>query len=103
IFKVQQFIPVASSGPITLQMPEWLPGTHAPRGQIEKMSGFAFSIDGKPVSWKRDPLNVYGFIVDVPEGAREIEVQFQFLSATQPNQGRVVVTPKMLNIQWESV
>jgi DNA-binding FrmR family transcriptional regulator len=43
------------------------------------------------------------FVVDVPPGAREIVAQFQFLSATQPNQGRVVVTPRMLNIQWESV
>src|SRR3546814_18037385 len=32
-----------------------------------------------------------------------VVASFQFLSATQSNQGRVVVTPKMLNIQWESV
>ena len=36
-------------------------------------------------------------------GATEIVASFQFLSATQPNQGRVVITPKMLNLQWEQV
>ncbi len=103
IFRVKEHIPVASSGPLTLLLPEWLPGNHAPRGQIEKISGLTFTADGRPVSWKRDPLNVYAFIIDVPQGTREIMAAFQFLSATQPNQGRVVITPKMLNIQWESV
>jgi len=103
IFRVKERIPVASSGPMTLLLPQWLPGNHAPRGQIEKISGLIFTADGQPVGWKRDPLNVYGFIIDVPQGTREITASFQFLSATQSNQGRVVVTPKMLNIQWESV
>ncbi|MDX3900623.1 MAG: peptidase M61 [Sphingobium sp.] len=103
IFRVKETIPVASAGPMTLLMPEWLPGNHAPRGQIEKLAGLTFTADGKPVAWKRDPLNVYAFHIDVPQGARSVVAQFDFLSATAPNQGRVVVTPKMLNIQWESV
>jgi predicted metalloprotease with PDZ domain len=103
IFRVRETIPVAAAGPFTLLMPQWLPGNHAPRGQIDKLTGVTFTVGGQPVAWKRDPLNVYAFILDVPQGAREVVAQFQFLSATQPNQGRVVVTPKMLNIQWESV
>ena len=103
IFRVKETIPVAAAGPLTLMMPAWLPGNHAPRGQIEKLTGLTFTANGQPVTWKRDPLNVYAFQIDVPQGATEVVAQFQFLSATQPNQGRVVVTPKMLNIQWESV
>lgn len=103
IFRVKETIPVATAGPMTLMMPEWLPGNHAPRGQIEKLTGLTFTANGQPVAWKRDPLNVYAFQIDVPQGATEVVAQFQFLSATQGNQGRVVVTPKMLNIQWESV
>ena len=103
IFRVKETIPVAAAGPMTLLLPKWLPGNHAPRGQIEKITGLNFTADGQPVAWKRDPLNVYGFIIDVPQGAREVLAQFQFISATTPAQGRVVVTPKMLNIQWESV
>ncbi|WP_099185624.1 M61 family metallopeptidase [Sphingobium fuliginis] len=103
IFRVKETIPVAAAGPMTLLMPQWLPGNHAPRGQIEKLTGLSFTADGKPLAWKRDPLNVYGFVIDVPQGTKQVVASFQFLSATQPNQGRVVVTPKMLNIQWESV
>ncbi|KKW93588.1 M61 family metallopeptidase [Sphingobium chungbukense] len=103
IFRVRETIPVTGSGPMTLLMPQWLPGNHAPRGQIEKLTGLTFTADGKPLAWKRDPLNVYGFVIDVPQGTKQVVASFQFLSATQPNQGRVVVTPKMLNIQWESV
>ncbi|MES2158819.1 MAG: peptidase M61 [Pseudomonadota bacterium] len=103
IFRVKETIPVATSGPMTLLMPQWLPGNHAPRGQIEKLTGLTITANGQSVPWKRDPLNVFGFVIDVPQGAKQIVAQFQFLSATQPNQGRVVVTPKMLNIQWESV
>jgi predicted metalloprotease with PDZ domain len=103
IFRVKETIPVAAAGPLTLLMPAWLPGNHAPRGAIEKLTGLTFTANGQPVTWKRDPLNVYAFQIDVPQGATEVVAQFQFLSATQPAQGRVVVTPKMLNIQWESV
>ncbi|PZU12739.1 MAG: peptidase M61 [Sphingobium sp.] len=103
IFRVKETIPVAAAGPMTLTMPQWLPGNHAPRGQIEKLAGLTFTANGQPVAWKRDPLNVYAFKIDVPQGATEVVAQFQFLSATAGNQGRVVVTPKMLNIQWESV
>lgn len=103
IFRVKETIPVAQAGPLTLLMPEWLPGNHAPRGQIEKLTGLTITANGQPVAWKRDPLNVYAFQIEVPQGATEVVAQFQFLSATQGNQGRVVVTPKMLNIQWESV
>jgi predicted metalloprotease with PDZ domain len=103
ILRVKETIPVAAAGPMTLRLPEWLPGNHAPRGQVEKINGIVFTAGGKVLEWKRDPLNVFAYVVDVPAGAKEVVATFQFLSATMPNQGRVVVTPKMLNVQWESV
>ncbi|MCP1470160.1 putative metalloprotease with PDZ domain [Sphingobium sp. OAS761] len=103
IYRVKETIPVAGAGPMTLLMPEWLPGNHAPRGQIEKLTDLVITANGQPVQWVRDPLDVYAFKVDVPQDATEIVASFQFLSATQPNQGRVVITPKMMNIQWEQV
>ncbi|RVT38888.1 M61 family metallopeptidase [Sphingobium algorifonticola] len=103
IFRVKETIPVAQAGPLTLAMPAWLPGNHAPRGQIEKLTGLVFTANGKVLPWTRDPLDVYSFRIDVPEGVRTVVAQFQFLSATAGNQGRVVVTDKMLNLQWEAV
>jgi predicted metalloprotease with PDZ domain len=100
IFRVRQTIPLAVSGPVTLMLPKWLPGNHAPRGQIEKIAGLTLAIDGRPVSWTRDPIEVYAFHLQAPEGARELVAEFQYLSPTLPSQGRVVVTPEMLNLQW---
>lgn len=103
IFRVEQHIPVAKPGPMTLLLPEWLPGTHAPRGQIEKIVGLVIKADGKVIPWKRDPLDVFSFSVDVPQGAQALDVSFQFVSATESDQGRIVVTDAMMNVQWQSV
>lgn len=103
ILRVTQTIPVVSSGPMTLNFPKWLPGNHAPRGQIEKLAGLTIRAGGKLVPWRRDPQDVYAFRVDVPGGARQLDIAFQFLSATEEDQGRVVVSPEIINLQWQSV
>lgn len=103
IFRVKETIPVAEAGRMTLLMPEWLPGNHAPRGQIEKLSGLTIRAGNRVLPWRRDPSDVYAFHFDVPAGVRSVEASFEFLSATKPDQGRVAVAPNMLNLQWESV
>ena len=103
IFRVKQTIPVAQDGRTTLLYPQWIPGNHAPRGQIEKVGGLVVKANGRVLPWTRDPLDVYAFHVEVPQGAGELQVEFQYLSPTATNQGRVVMTPEMLNLQWFSV
>lgn len=103
IFHVQQTIPVAKAGKLTLLYPEWLPGKHAPRGAIAEMAGFKASASGTPLTWTRQPTDVYAFDIDVPPGAKSIDVTFDFLSPTRTTEGRVVVTPAMMNLQWEQV
>lgn len=102
VFRVHETVP-AQAGPLTLLYPQWLPGNHSPTGAIDKLAGLVVKANGKVIPWKRDPLNVYAFHVDVPQGANEVEVEFQFLSAQDSRQGRVVMTPEMLNLQWNSV
>jgi predicted metalloprotease with PDZ domain len=101
IFRVRERIPVATAGPLTLLYPEWHPGKHSARGAINLLAGLEVRANGAIVPWRRDPLNVYAFHVVVPAGASELELAFQFVSPTQTNQGRVVVTREMLNLQWE--
>ncbi len=103
VFKVAQTIPVASTGPMTLLFPEWLPGNHGPRGQIDKLAALVIRAGGKELRWQRDPVDVFAFHIEVPAGARTIDVSFQYLSATQPDQARIVMTREMLNLQWETV
>jgi predicted metalloprotease with PDZ domain len=102
VFRVHEVVP-AQPGPLTLLYPQWLPGNHSPTGSIDKLAGLVVKANGKVLPWKRDPLNVYAFHIDVPQGASQVEVEFQFLSAQDTRQGRVVMTPEMLNLQWNSV
>jgi predicted metalloprotease with PDZ domain len=103
IFQVRETVPVAKAGPTTLLYPSWIPGKHAPRGELEKLAGLVIRANGQIVPWVRDPVDVYAFHVDVPQGASNLDIEFQFTSATETDQGRVVVTPEMLNLQWFSV
>ncbi|MFN3473076.1 MAG: M61 family metallopeptidase [Blastomonas sp.] len=107
IFSVKQTIPVPpdarTAGRFTVLYPQWLPGNHAPRGEIEKVVGLTFTAGGKPLAWQRDSLDVNAFHVTLPDGAREIVANFQFVSPTASNQGRVVMAPKMMNLRWNNV
>jgi predicted metalloprotease with PDZ domain len=102
VFKVKQRVPLAGAGPVTLLLPKWLPGNHAPRGQIEKIAGLRFRANGQTLPWRRDPVEVYAFIVEPPAGATVLEVEFEHLSPLTPAQGRVVAAPKMANLQWNN-
>lgn len=103
IYRVRQVIPVRRAGTLTLRYPEWLPGKHAPRGTVGDMAGLTFTAGGRTLTWRRDPADVFAFNVDVPSGVRDVTASFQFLSPTRSSEGRVVMTPAMLNLQWEQV
>ena len=103
IYRVKQTIPVAHDGHMVLLMPAWLPGKHAARGEVEKLAGLKISAAGKAVPWKRDTVDVWAFHVDVPRGAKQLDLEFQFTGATDPDQGRVSIAPNMLNLQFEQV
>jgi predicted metalloprotease with PDZ domain len=102
VFTVHQEIPV-SAGPLRLHYPQWLPGNHGPRGPVDQVGGLRFSANGQPLPWRRDPLDMYSFLVEVPAGASVLLADFQHLSPLEPSQGRVVVTPEIIGLQWNAV
>lgn len=106
VFKVVERIPVPAElagQRMALLFPKWLPGKHAPRGEIEKLAGLEIRAGGQLLRWTRDPLDMFAFWVDVPAGAQALDVTFDFLSATDGPQGRIVVTSDMMNLQPNSV
>jgi predicted metalloprotease with PDZ domain len=102
IFSVHESIPTVP-GPLTLLYPQWIPGTHGPSGPIDRLAGLTIRANGQVLPWRRDPLDVFAFHVDVPPAAHELEVAFQFLSPLDKSQGRVVMTPELLDLQWNTV
>ena len=103
VFRVTQTIPVAKAGRLTVLYPEWLPGNHAPRGEIEKLAGLEFTAGEQALEWVRDDVDIYAFHLTVPEGVSEITARFQFVSATNAMQGRIVMASSMLNLRWHQV
>ena len=103
IFTVRETIPVRGGEPTVLLYPQWLPGNHSPSGRIDAVAGLVISANGARVEWTRDPVNVFAFHVNVPAGATSLDVNFQFVSPVDGAQGRVMITPDMLNVQWNAV
>lgn len=101
IFRIKQTIPV-QAGPFTLLYPMWVPGGHSPKNSLDKIAGITFKANGQKLDWKRDTLDVAAFHVEVPAGVTEITAEFDFLTPTSGSQGRVVMTPNMLNLQFLS-
>ena len=102
IFRVHEEVPV-QPGPLTLLYPAWIPGHHSQSGPIDKLAGITITADGETIPWERDPGDVYAFHLAVPEGVDRIVVEFEYLSPQDRSQGRVVMTPEMLNLQWNTV
>ena len=79
VFHSRLTIPAAPGG-LTLAYPKWVQGEHAPSGPIMQVAGFTVSAGGKALAWRRDPLDMFLVRVEVPAGAREVEVAFDYLS-----------------------
>jgi len=103
IYRIHESIPV-HPGSLILLIPKWIPGNHAPEpNDIDKFAGLTISAGGKPVSWLRDEYDVYAFKVDVPQGVSDLDVKFQFLTARSDDQGAVVMTDKMIDLEWNQL
>jgi predicted metalloprotease with PDZ domain len=107
VFDVREVIPVRP-GPLTLFYPRWLPGNHAPTGPIEQLAGLTIralaapaGAPGQRIEWRRDPVDMHAFHLDVPRDVGALELRFQFISPLAAEQGRRVVTPDLLGLQWE--
>jgi predicted metalloprotease with PDZ domain len=103
IFKIRETIPVSPGESLVLLYPQWLPGNHSPSGRVDKLAGLVIQANGARVEWVRDPVDVFAFHVAVPAGATSLDVDYQFISPVDTNEGRVVMTPDMLNLQWNAV
>ncbi|MGH3788000.1 MAG: hypothetical protein ACRDRG_15945 [Pseudonocardiaceae bacterium] len=66
----------------SLFYPKWIPGTHGPTGVIINLSGLKFTASGKTLPWRRDPVDMYAFHIDVPQGTAAVEASFEFLAPT---------------------
>jgi len=91
-------------GPDTVLLyPKWLPGTHAPEGTIDRLSGLKIVADGAPVVWKRDPVDVFAFRLHAAPGIKSIDVDFDYLSPTSSQIGALEISRELLMIEWNEL
>jgi predicted metalloprotease with PDZ domain len=103
-YRVTQTVPVApGTKRLTLMLPQWLPGNHGPRGTLAELADIHFYAGSQKLTWKRDPVEVFAFHIDVPDGAREVVAKFIHTSPLQAAEGRITMTQEMLNLQWEKM
>jgi predicted metalloprotease with PDZ domain len=91
-------------GPDTvLQYPKWLPGTHAPEGTIDRLGGIRISAGGTPITWKRDPVDVFALRLNLNSGTHAIDIDFDYLSPTTAKVGALEMSRELLLIEWNEL
>lgn len=101
VFHAQLSLPV-KPGPMTLVYPKWIPGEHSPVGPIVDLTGLKIAADGKEIAWKRDDVDMFAFHLEVPAGAKRLEVKLDYLSpaAASGTRERVAATAQLAVLNW---
>ena len=92
-------------GPVTLYFPRWIPGYHDPTGPVVDMAGLFIKAEGKIIQWRRDPVVMNAIHCDVPEGAKALDVNFDFILPPEiPGPANAAAsTTKLLILEWNHV
>lgn len=95
----------ARPGPLTLLYPKWIPGEHGPTGPIGSIAGLAIEAAGHALPWRRDPIDMYEFHCDVPEGAATVTVNLDFLvpASLEGTVGAASATSRLAIVNWNDV
>lgn len=99
VFSVHETIPVQKAGDMVLLYPEWETASHAPTAGVAELAGLITQVDGVRSDWVRDPVNMHAFHIAVPQGAKSITLDFQFLTPTQSH----LLRPNMIDVPWQRV
>ncbi len=99
ILRVHERIP-AAAGSFTLVYPKWIPGEHEPSGPLSNLAALRISANGAPLDWRRDPIDMYAFHVNVPTSTQELDVDFDVLMNAPED---VTATHSLAILQWNRV
>lgn len=97
VIRVTERIPV-NGRRLDLYLPKWIPGDHSPDGPIQSLTNLQFRANGQTLIWRRDPVEMYRFSIDVPAGSAMVEASFTNLSAPGDT-----YTTNMARVKWGSL
>ena len=105
ILHAVEVMPVAHAGPMTLVYPKWIPGEHGPTGPLNNMAGFVITANGERVKWERDPVDMFAYHLEVPQGAKQLEMKIDFLATASAEgfSGGASTSANLALLSWNSV
>jgi predicted metalloprotease with PDZ domain len=102
IFHARERVPV-TPGKVTLVYPKWLPGEHAPNGPITELAGLVVKANGKPLAWRRDPVDMFAIHVDAPSSPLEVTFDYLGLPEAEGFSGGSSTTAQIGILEWNQV
>jgi predicted metalloprotease with PDZ domain len=105
---IHESFPVAGSSTHTIDMvyPEWIPGNHSPTGPIADLVNLRFSVNDQPVTWVRDPVDMFRFHLTVPAGTTILAADFNLVGAYVAGNDFApgnTSTPVQGDVNWDQV
>ena len=104
LLHVTQTLP-AKPGALALSYPKWIPGEHGPTGPNIDVAGLVIQAGGQTLAWTRDPVEMNTVRVNVPAGAKDVKLAFDFLldNGTDGFTSAACSTPNLLLLSWNEV
>jgi predicted metalloprotease with PDZ domain len=108
MLSAHESFPVASPSAHTIDLvyPEWIPGNHSPTGPIADLVSLHFSADGKPLTWIRDPVDMYRFHIPVPAGTSLLIADFSLVGSYVAGNDFApgnTSTPVQGDVNWDQI
>ncbi|HET7435548.1 MAG TPA: M61 family peptidase [Thermoanaerobaculia bacterium] len=76
----------AHEGMTRLAVAKWIPGEHGPTGPVTDVVDVRITANGAPLTWRRDPLEMFVVETNVPAKASTIDVDLTYLAPTASGQ-----------------
>lgn len=106
IVHVAQTVPLAATDQprrVALRFARYLPGGHGPYGDVTRLAGLVVRAGEQRLAWQRESADPFTFWVDVPAGATELQLAFQYLAPVRGSGERISISRALLNLEWESL
>jgi predicted metalloprotease with PDZ domain len=95
LYHAEVDLPV-TPGPLTLTTPKWIPGNHRPTGPVDNITGVVFSVNGKPLAWRRDDVDLFQFHLTIPAGVTTLHAHLDCIVTDR-------ISQKMAALEWEKL
>ncbi|HKU27147.1 MAG TPA: hypothetical protein VJQ54_16850, partial [Candidatus Sulfotelmatobacter sp.] len=103
IYHARLQIPVRA-GEVSLVFPKWIPGNHRPSGPIGGLTGIRMEAAGQVLAWRRDPIEMYEFHVEVPGGVSMLDVALDAITTLDSaGGGGPAASSNLLDLNWNAV